>query len=197
MKRNTRAVFAQLSLHEVVALANEGSRAAFSYLCEVVHRCALSYSTKLCREWNEGIDPMDAAQSVTELFLRRGPRMLARFEKKGAWLKKFVRDGVIGHFRATSRARTLESRAALEDQGSSDDFERMDKQVAARSLRRVFDLCEDDKKIADALSMGFTYRQIARVMGISATSVYERVRLWRARVETHLNENLDLLEMVA
>jgi len=210
MKKQTQHIFAQMSFYEVCEHALEGSDTAWAYVCLVVQRRAQKMARSRSQDFGlTEEDALDAAQETVELFVRKGRALMQKSKDNGivgAWLHRFVYDALTSAFRKQQRYRLVpyaedndESAAyryhAIEDaRNECDDIE---KTVTVRSLRQIMLKTEEDAHIADALSMGMTYRQIASVCGLSLHSVLQSVTKMRARAQRFVERSEECLERVA
>lgn len=178
MKASTRALLKQLRLSELSEMIFEGSEAAWAYVCEIVHQRALQEAERLGAAFQAGpSDFEDAAQHAVELFLKEGKKMIARSQKRGAWLRLFAYRSVIRYYR---------QRAALQrsDQGGEQAFshnEPMETKILARTMTTAISHDAEDQQIIHALQSGMSYRQIAKVLNVTLHQVNQRVQKLRTR----------------
>lgn len=130
--------------------------------------------------------------SVQEAFLRlaiENPKP----DDPVAWLFKVVRNQAITYQRSQRRRQSRESKVALERESWFEAPAAMESRIDSQiAMQALVDLSEEDREVIILhLWGGLTFRQVAEVMQISATTVHRRYQAalqllrTRLRVESH------------
>lgn len=201
MKKQTEQALSKMNFYQVCETAiEEGSKAAWDYLCLVVWRRAKRVALGMASRFGLPLDDAhDAAQSTMELFMKKGRALIKKSKANGmtgAWLYKFVRDGVTYYMRKAKRQMGNIGEPEP-DFFDSTQCDAMESAVTARNLRDAMVKSEEERRIADALSAGMTYRQIASVFGISVNAVHLTVQTMRGRAVRYIDNRWADMEIAA